>query len=68
MSIPTFDSNKKDPLFSYLTQVKMFDRRHGLEKALSEEQPDEDVMADGVNTCGLEARFGYMMFKENMKT
>ena len=49
MSIPTFDSNEKVAFLSNQTQVKIFSKRYGFEKVFTGEQPDVDVMADGVN-------------------
>ena len=34
---------------------------------LTREQPDIDVMADGVDMWGLDTRFGYKIVHENMK-
>ena len=56
MSLPIFDSNKKDVLFSYQTQAKMIGRRHGFEEVLTEKQADVDVMAEIVNMWGLDVK------------
>ena len=66
-TIPTFDSIKKDAFVSYQAQVKKFGRRHDIEKVSTGEQPNVDVMVDGVNMWDLEARFRYRIVQENMK-
>ena len=45
----------------------MFNRGHSLDKVLSGEQPDLDIMAVRVTMWHLEPRFGYMIVQENMK-
>ena len=45
----------------------MFGRRYGFEQVLAGEQSGVDVMADGVNMWGLEARFGYKIVQEITK-
>ena len=46
----------------------MFGRRYGFEKVSAVEQHDVDVMADGGNLWGLEARYGHKIVQDNTKT
>ena len=68
MSIPSIDSsNKKGAFFSYQMQVKTFGRQHDFEKVLTGKQTNVYVIADGVSTWDLEARFGNRVAQENTK-